>query len=112
MIRPMLRARSRSSRPWVGTRRFLALLGLCFLLPPAAAQPPDMERGRLLYENHCVVCHTSKVHRRLDPLPLDRKDLQLIVAAWAKGQQLGWSDGDVSDVVEYLDRTYYRMPRR
>jgi len=84
-----------------------AAVGLA--LPAWGAEAVDAERGRLLYENHCVVCHTSKVHRRIPPLPMDLKDLRLIVAAWAKGQDLRWSDSDISDVVEYLDRTHYRM---
>jgi len=74
-----------------------------------AADVPDVERGRALYENHCIVCHTSKVHRRIPPLPIDTQDLRLIVAAWAKQQNLRWSGDDVEDVVYYLDRTYYRL---
>jgi mono/diheme cytochrome c family protein len=41
------------------------------------AETPDLERGRALYENHCVVCHTAKVHRRVPPLPLGIDDLRL-----------------------------------
>jgi mono/diheme cytochrome c family protein len=76
------------------------------------AEPPDAGRGRLLYENHCVVCHTSKVHRRIPPAPIDRQELRLIVTAWAKGQNLRWSETEVLDVVDYLDSTYYRFPAR
>ena len=79
------------------------------VLPAWGAEMPDAGRGRLLYENHCVVCHTSKVHRRIPPLPSDRGELQMIVSAWAKGQKLGWSDADIADVVEYLDVSYYRI---
>jgi len=75
------------------------------------AELPNLERGRMLYDNHCIACHTSKVHRRIPPLPIDVKELRQIVAAWAKGEQLNWSDEDVTDVVEYLDRTYYRFLR-
>ena len=86
----------------------LAGLGAC-VAAGAAAQSPDLERGRLLYENHCVVCHTSKVHRRMPPLPIDMKDLRFIVSTWAKGQELHWTDEDVEDVVRYLDATHYRL---
>ena len=85
----------------------VAAAGLAF--PAWAAELPDAERGRLLYENHCGVCHSSKVHRRAAPLPMNLKDLRGIVGGWVKDQKLNWSDNEISDVVEYLDSTYYRM---
>lgn len=97
---------TRGSRPML---RLAAAVLVAAALPAWGAELPNSERGRLLYENHCVVCHTSKVHRRLPPLPLDLRELRTIVAAWAEGQNLRWSEGEVSDVVEYLDVTYYRM---
>ena len=72
-----------------------------------SAQAAEVSRGRLLYENHCVVCHTAKVHRREPPLPVDLKDLRRIVSSWAKEQNLRWSDDDVSDVVAFLSQTQY-----
>jgi mono/diheme cytochrome c family protein len=92
--------------------RRLVAAALAAAVPAWGAEMPDAQRGRLLYENHCVVCHTSKVHRRIPPLPLDLGELRLIVAAWAKGQDLRWSDTEISDVVEYLDSSYYRMLQR
>jgi hypothetical protein len=76
-----------------------------------SAEVPSMDRGRLLYENHCVACHTSRVHRRSTPVPITRSELRLIVSAWAKSEQLGWTEGEVADVVEFLDSSYYRSPR-
>jgi len=78
---------------------------------PSPAQVPDDNRGRLLYENHCVVCHTQKVHRRTAPMPMDVLDLGRIVSSWAKEQNLRWSQADIEDVVHYLDRTHYRLNR-
>ena len=80
---------------------------------PAAwgAEVPDLERGRALYENHCVVCHTPKVHRRPAQLPLRIDDLRFIVNLWASQQGLAWSRDDIEDVVYYLDRTHYRLER-
>jgi len=80
-------------------------------LPMAAAHPaetPNLERGRALYDNHCVVCHTSKVHRRIPPLAIDLQDLQRIVSSWAKEQNLRWTQDDIEDVVHFLNETYYR----
>lgn len=82
--------------------------GLVLALSAAAADLPDPERGRALYENHCVVCHTSKVHRRYPPSAIDREALRYIVRVWVEEQSLRWNENDIRDVVEYLNRTYYR----
>ncbi len=88
----------------------IALFAAVSLAIPAAgrgAELPDLERGRALYENHCVVCHTPKVHRRVPRLPLGTNDLRFIVTVWASQQGVRWSPDDIEDVVLYLDRTYY-----
>jgi mono/diheme cytochrome c family protein len=94
------------------TLRLAAAIVLGMTATAWGAEMPDLERGRLLYENHCVVCHTPKVHRRVPPLPIDMKELRRIVSTWAKGEQLGWSEQDVTDVAEYLDSTHYRFLRQ
>lgn len=68
---------------------------------------PDEDRGRALYENHCQVCHTSRVHSRINKLPISRAELQEIVDRWQREEQLRWSAQDVADVVEFLGRTRY-----
>lgn len=75
------------------------------------AEVPDVERGRALYENHCVVCHTPKVHRRVPSVPLGTDDLRFIVTLWASQQGLTWSREDIEDVVFYLDRVHYRFEK-
>ena len=95
-------------------RTEIALLAAVSLAIPAAgrgAESPDLERGRALYENHCVVCHTPKVHRRVPPLPLHTDDLRFIVALWASQQGIRWSRDDIEDVVYFLDRTHYRFEK-
>lgn len=74
-----------------------------------AADVPDLDRGRLLYDNHCIVCHTSKVHRRFPPSAIDPDALRYIVKVWVEEQSLHWSQQDIEDVVQYLDRTHYRF---
>ena len=87
---------------------------LAALLPAPvgeAAQQPDRERGRALYESHCVACHTSKVHRRFPTSAIDVEALRFIVTVWSEENKLYWGRGEIEDVVRYLDRTYYRFPR-
>jgi mono/diheme cytochrome c family protein len=75
----------------------------------AAAEAPDLERGRGLYENHCQVCHTPKVHSRLNRLPIDANELRQIVDNWQKEENLRWGPQDVEDVVYYLRQTRYKF---
>ncbi|MEO8441297.1 MAG: c-type cytochrome [Betaproteobacteria bacterium] len=74
----------------------------------AAALGADAERGRALYENHCVVCHTSKVHPREPRMAVDGAQLYKIVNGWQAEQGLRWSREEIDDVVDYLARTYYK----
>ncbi len=95
-------------RTWLGLTG-VVLLGLPAL--SAGQDVPSLERGRALYENHCVLCHTQKVHRRVPPMPINVRDLRGIVSSWAREQNLRWSQADIEDVVQYLDRTHYQLDR-
>ncbi len=75
-----------------------------------AAGIPDVQRGRALYENHCQVCHTPKVHSRANRVPISYAELRGIVDSWQRDQNLRWSSEEMDDVVEYLNQTRYRYP--
>ena len=79
------------------------------LTAAAFAQVPDASRGRALYENHCQVCHTSKVHARTNRLPATRAEVRGIVEKWQAQQNLTWGVSEIEDVLEYLNRTQYRF---
>jgi mono/diheme cytochrome c family protein len=98
--------------PTVKRLRVPALIAAaCLGVSAYAAEMPNLERGRALYENHCVVCHTPKVHRRVPSLAIEVADLRYIVTLWATQQNLRWSREDIEDVVHYLDYTHYRLLR-
>lgn len=67
-------------------------------------------RGQLLYENHCTRCHASTLHvrqaRRADSL----KVLQGWVIRWSGEEKLNWGGEEIADVVDYLNRRYYKFP--
>lgn len=80
---------------------------------PAAPPKPSAEtvsRGQLLHENHCTTCHESVVHIRSDRRAKSLKALEGWVAHWASEQKLGWGPEEIGDVVEYLNRRYYKFP--
>lgn len=90
-------------------RVFALIASASFALAAPAADLPNLERGRALYENHCVVCHTSKVHRRYPPSAIDLEALRFIVRVWVEEQKLQWSQQDIDDVAFYLNRTHYKF---
>ena len=87
------------------------IAGTSLAFSVAAAEVPNLERGRALYENHCAVCHTSKVHRRFPPSAIDAEALRFIVKVWVEEEKLRWSPEDIEDVVEYVNSTYYRYSK-
>lgn len=69
----------------------------------------DVERGRLLYENHCTVCHESTVHVREDRRVGNRAEIMAMISRFSTHLELGWSAEEMLDVLEYLDQQYYRI---
>ena len=67
----------------------------------------DSERGRLLYENHCMVCHESVVHVREDRKAASREDLQAWIRRWERQLELKWDSSEIEDVTEFLNDRYY-----
>lgn len=77
--------------------------------PVTAAQAPDLERGRLLYENHCSECHTPKVHGRVPSRVIDAEALRFIVRVWSEERNLRWGEQEIEDVAHYLEQVHYRQ---
>ena len=84
------------------------IAALAIVCQPAALGA-DAERGRALYENHCVVCHTSKVHRREPRVAANNAQLYKIVDNWQAERGLRWSREETDDVVSYLRLTQYNF---
>lgn len=88
-------------------KRFL--LALAFFSLPAAAQ--DAGRGKLVYETQCDGCHYARLHERersnsrVQSLA-DLRD-QVVLRAGQTGRPFTLED--LEDLVEYLNRSYYRF---
>lgn len=78
---------------------------------PGAARADD-ERGRLLYENNCTVCHTSVVHVREDHKAADLAAVEAYVARWSGYLKLPWSAEDRAAVARHLDAAFYHFGTR
>lgn len=67
------------------------------------------DRGRLLYENHCVACHQSTVHVREKRAVKKFADIEKYARRFAKLAGVEWSDDELIMVVNYLNRTFYKF---
>lgn len=88
----------------------IAVTGLLGLATASAlAQAGDAPRGRLLYDNHCIECHTAQVHWRDRRLATDWQSLRAWVWHWQNEARLRWSEAEVLDVTRHLNRSIYRF---
>lgn len=87
----------------------VALAALLLAGAPALAQ--DAQRGRLLYETHCLSCHYERIHKR-DPSRSSVRtftQLRLEVAQRAANTGQRFTIADLDDIAEYLNRTHYKF---
>jgi mono/diheme cytochrome c family protein len=87
----------------------LALAVLSVFSLPARAQADAPTRGQLLYETHCIACHTTQVHWRDAKTAADWASLRAEVRRWQATAQLGWSDDDITEVARHLNQRYYHF---
>ncbi len=81
---------------------------LCSLLTNWAwAETANIERGRLLYENHCLACHESQVHIRNNQKVHTLGGVNREVIRWSEELKLTWRASEINDVSHYLYRTFY-----
>jgi hypothetical protein len=78
--------------------------------PQAAATAADVQRGRLLYETHCIACHTTQAHWRDKHIVKSWADLLYQVTRMQKNAGQDWSSTEISDVAAYLNEIFYQMP--
>jgi len=89
----------------------IAGLALVAATSTATGQTRDSARGRLLYETHCIQCHTEQMHWRAAARARDWGTLRMWVQRWQGEAQLQWTEADIDAVAGHLNETIYRFPR-
>jgi cytochrome c len=89
--------------------RTVAVAAIGLLTLSALAQ--DAQRGRQLYEIHCLSCHYERIHKRDPSRSLVRSlpGLRVEVARRAEQVTPRLSIEDLDDIAEYLNRSHYRF---
>lgn len=77
--------------------------------PGAAPSTPVPGRGALLYDTHCIECHTAQVHWRDRQQARDWTTLKAEVFRWQAAAHLAWTDAEVDAVTDYLNDTIYHF---
>ena len=78
--------------------------------PEAAVPVADGQRGRLLYETHCIACHTTQAHWRDKHIVKSWEDLLYQVTRMQNNVGQQWSMKEILDVAGYLNELFYKMP--
>ena len=73
----------------------------------SVAAQPSPDRGTLLYETHCITCHTEQVHWRERRLATDWQSLRDQVRRWQSVANLRWTDEDIDAVARHLNQRHY-----
>jgi hypothetical protein len=73
------------------------------------ASPPS--RGQLLYDTHCLACHSAQMHWREGRVVRDWASLVAQVSAWQDRERLQWPADDILQVARHLNATIYRLPQ-
>jgi mono/diheme cytochrome c family protein len=82
--------------------------GAALLAGAAGAQ--DVERGRMLHETHCRMCHDSIAYKRGEHNARDYAGVRAQVTRWQTNTGLRWSQEDIDNVAAYVTRRYYQYP--
>jgi mono/diheme cytochrome c family protein len=89
---------------------FVGLLGCALAGTGLSANAQDLGRGELLYQTNCISCHESVVHVRRDRRALSPEQLKAQVTRWSRVARPEWSEGEIADVIHYLNDKYYKFP--
>ena len=80
-----------------------ALLYFTALPMPAA----DLNRGKILYEDHCTGCHNESVFQRKKRMVNTEQQLLARIRQCELSNELTWFDEDIQDVAAYIGQTFY-----
>jgi mono/diheme cytochrome c family protein len=72
---------------------------------------PTPTRAQLLYDTHCIACHSAQMHWRDKKLATDWPSLKALVRSWQATAGQFWSEADIVEVARYLNEAYYRFPQ-
>jgi cytochrome c2 len=95
------------ARGYATNRQFGLFLVMSFV--STAVIGADLQRGRLLYEQHCTECHFSVLHERSGTIARSLDEIADQVRRWASYEELEWSQQEIEAVTRYLNGEFYNF---
>jgi len=81
------------------------------LLPGLVLALPNLEDGKLLYEESCLNCHGDPyLSSGLDEMT-NTTDLFYMVRTCAKHFRLNWNQQDITDTTHYLNTKFFQLDK-
>ncbi|OGA01483.1 MAG: hypothetical protein A3H35_08510 [Betaproteobacteria bacterium RIFCSPLOWO2_02_FULL_62_17] len=89
------------------------MLGIATVFCAQSVTAQDAAHGRELYETHCGGCHFERIHERdrAKSRVQSLQELRFQVGRWSAQTGRSFSAGDLADIVDYLNRTHYRLEK-
>lgn len=91
-------------------RHGLAVAAFVLAGAAAPAAAGDAQRGRMLYETHCLQCHSEGISTREQKIAGSYPEVKAQVVRWYRNIRLNWTPDEVEDVSRYLNERFYRYP--
>lgn len=92
-------------------RKLLQLTLVAVFFAACATRLNAQSRGELLYEYHCVACHSERIHWRDRGIVTSWESLKYQVDRWQAYSVLHWTQADINEVSKYLNDEIYRFPQ-
>lgn len=87
------------------------IAALALSLPATASLAADAQQGRFLYETYCGTCHYEKLHERKATQVDTLAKLRAEVGRWSTKTPRTFTAAEIEEVVEYLNRSHYRLAK-
>jgi len=91
------------------SKMWLSLAGWSLLAVSGYGFAETFDRGEALYENHCTSCHDVVLHTRDTRRATSIAELRKWVATWSFHASLDWSNEEIDDVADFMDRRWYHF---
>lgn len=89
-----------------------ALLIFFLIGAVAAAEAGDIERGRRLHDERCLLCHGLENYQAAASKIKSLDGLRDMVRRWEDKLKDPFTDLEREDVVAYLNATFYKFPQQ
>lgn len=71
----------------------------------------DLQRGQILHDEECLVCHNSSVYTRENRRVLDLKELRARVKLCQQDVGAEWDTTQLDDVVAFMNEGFYKFAK-